>query len=208
MFRVVTPADRDGTSGHGGVADSSGVVSSSDYYRVLASAEYDDGDSDDGAYPCEPSDAGGPCYDDLADDDLGGAATRKRAGAASGAATGVDGGGLAEGKPPRQSAVVRRSDKATAASGAPASGSPSKARSSSAPRTMQSPAVAAAAPAAGFRDMAYQRVGMDGANPFVPGSLAKATSKAAPRTVDNEARVHTDDDRLVFSKKARPVQYK
>jgi hypothetical protein len=60
----------------------------------------------------------------------------------------------------------------------------------------------------GFREMSYQHVGMDGASPFVPSSLVEGRGKALERKADNEARVVNEEDKLVYSKKARPVQYK
>ncbi len=59
----------------------------------------------------------------------------------------------------------------------------------------------------GFRDMSFQHVGMDGASPFVPASMAEGRGKTQDRRVDNETRVRGEEDRLAFSKKGRPVQY-
>ncbi len=59
----------------------------------------------------------------------------------------------------------------------------------------------------GFRDMSYQHVGMDGASPFVPASMAEGRGKSSDRRVDNESLVKGEEDRLAFSKKGRPVQY-
>lgn len=55
--------------------------------------------------------------------------------------------------------------------------------------------------------MSYQHVGMDGASPFVPASMAEGRGKSSDRRVDNESLVKGEEDRLAFSKKGRPVQY-
>lgn len=58
-----------------------------------------------------------------------------------------------------------------------------------------------------FRDMAYQKVGMDGASPNVPSTFAKGSGEHVG-VPDNESRAVTDEDKLYYSKKARPVAYK
>ncbi len=75
--------------------------------------------------------------------------------------------------------------------------------------TKASPAPAAKAVPM-FRDMAYQRVGMDAPNPLVPSTYAKAAPTASVDAIDNEARALAlrDEEKLYYSKKARPVAFK
>lgn len=85
-----------------------------------------------------------------------------------------------------------------------------------APRVSKSEASAKASPSPAakavpmFRDMAYQRVGMDAPNPLVPSTYAKAAPSASADAIDNEARALAlrDEEKLYYSKKARPVAFK
>jgi hypothetical protein len=58
-----------------------------------------------------------------------------------------------------------------------------------------------------LREFAYQKVGMDGANPNIPASLVTKSKDCSDSTPIPPVE-HKEEDKLYYSKKARPVDYK